>query len=56
MFYFNLSLYSPVQTIMSLADGKLIQTQTWEGKTTIIEREIQDSKMIAVCLQNICNL
>ncbi|XP_067305829.1 fatty acid binding protein 4b [Pseudorasbora parva] len=38
-----------VKTIMSLADGKLIQTQTWEGKSTTIEREIQDSKMIAKC-------
>ncbi|XP_048009202.1 fatty acid-binding protein, adipocyte-like [Megalobrama amblycephala] len=38
-----------VKTILSLADGKLIQTQTWEGKTTIIEREIQDCKMIAKC-------
>ncbi|XP_056090467.1 fatty acid binding protein 4b [Rhinichthys klamathensis goyatoka] len=38
-----------VKTIMSLADGKLIQRQTWEGKTTIIEREVQDTKMIAKC-------
>ncbi|XP_052428989.1 fatty acid-binding protein, adipocyte-like [Carassius gibelio] len=29
-----------VRTTMSLVDGKLIQKQTWEGKTTIIEREI----------------
>lgn len=51
--FFHLSLH---QTIMSLADGKLIQTQTWEGKTTIIEREIQDCRMIAVCAHSICNL
>ncbi|KAG1973861.1 fatty acid binding protein 4b [Pimephales promelas] len=38
-----------VKTIMSLVDGKLIQRQTWEGKTTIIEREVQDTKMIAKC-------
>jgi len=41
---------------MSLVDGKLIQRQTWEGKTTIIEREVQDTKMIAVCVQTMCNL
>uniref|UniRef100_A0A671M7F0 Fatty acid-binding protein, adipocyte-like n=1 Tax=Sinocyclocheilus anshuiensis TaxID=1608454 RepID=A0A671M7F0_9TELE len=40
------------KTIMSLEDGKLIQKQTWEGKTTIIEREIQDSKMIAKCIMD----
>ncbi|KTF89725.1 hypothetical protein cypCar_00018241 [Cyprinus carpio] len=41
-----------VRTTMSLEDGKLIQKQTWEGKTTIIEREIQDSKMIAKCVMD----
>ncbi|XP_016143031.1 fatty acid-binding protein, adipocyte-like [Sinocyclocheilus grahami] len=41
-----------VRTTMSLEDGKLIQKQTWEGKTTIIEREIQDSKMIAKCIMD----
>uniref|UniRef100_A0A673HG18 Fatty acid-binding protein, adipocyte-like n=1 Tax=Sinocyclocheilus rhinocerous TaxID=307959 RepID=A0A673HG18_9TELE len=41
-----------VRTTMSLEDGKRIQKQTWEGKTTIIEREIQDSKMIAKCIMD----
>uniref|UniRef100_A0A671M5D7 Fatty acid-binding protein, adipocyte-like n=1 Tax=Sinocyclocheilus anshuiensis TaxID=1608454 RepID=A0A671M5D7_9TELE len=41
------------KTIMSLEDGKLIQKQTWEGKTTIIEREIQDSKMIKCIMDDV---
>uniref|UniRef100_A0A4W4FTC7 Lipocalin/cytosolic fatty-acid binding domain-containing protein n=1 Tax=Electrophorus electricus TaxID=8005 RepID=A0A4W4FTC7_ELEEL len=36
------------KSTMSLLNGKLIQSQTWEGKTTTIEREIQDGKLIAV--------
>ncbi|KAF5901093.1 fatty acid-binding protein, adipocyte-like, partial [Clarias magur] len=34
------------KTIMRLVDGKLIQTQTWEGKSTTLEREIQGGKLI----------
>ncbi|TRY97462.1 hypothetical protein DNTS_008201 [Danionella cerebrum] len=39
-----------VRTTMSLAaDGKLLQKQTWEGKTTTIEREIQGNTLTATC-------
>lgn len=36
------------QTIIRLVDGKLIQTQTWEGKSTTLEREVQGGKLILV--------
>lgn len=36
------------QTVMKLVDGKLIQVQTWEGKSTTIEREVQSGKLIVV--------
>jgi hypothetical protein len=29
-------------------NGKLVQKQTWEGKDTFIEREIEDGKLVAV--------
>ncbi|KAI4885563.1 hypothetical protein NFI96_016856 [Prochilodus magdalenae] len=35
------------KTVMRLVDGKLVQTQSWEGKSTTLEREIQDGKLIA---------
>ncbi|XP_030636978.1 fatty acid binding protein 4b [Chanos chanos] len=37
------------KTVITLENGKLVQKQTWDGKTTSIEREIQDGKMIAKC-------
>ncbi|XP_072536763.1 fatty acid binding protein 4b [Salminus brasiliensis] len=40
------------KTVMRLVDGKLVQTQSWEGKSTTIEREIQDSKLIAKCVMD----
>lgn len=45
------------QTVMSLVDGKLIQTQTWEGKSTTLEREVQGGKLILVSRTDyqICN-
>ena len=33
---------------MTLENGKLVQKQSWDGKTTILEREIKDGKLIAV--------
>uniref|UniRef100_A0A4W4FQY0 Cytosolic fatty-acid binding proteins domain-containing protein n=1 Tax=Electrophorus electricus TaxID=8005 RepID=A0A4W4FQY0_ELEEL len=42
------------KSTMSLLNGKLIQSQTWEGKTTTIEREIQDGKLIAVSVLQKC--
>ncbi|XP_022529066.2 fatty acid binding protein 4b [Astyanax mexicanus] len=37
------------KTFMRLVDGKLVQTQSWEGKSTTIEREVQGNKLIATC-------
>lgn len=36
------------QTLMTFENGKLVQKQTWDGKTTTLERELQDGKLIAV--------
>lgn len=36
------------QTLVTLENGKLIQKQTWDGKTTTLEREILDGKLTAV--------
>lgn len=33
---------------MTIEDGKLVQKQAWDGKTTRIERGIEDGKLIAV--------
>ncbi|XP_036435940.1 fatty acid binding protein 4b [Colossoma macropomum] len=40
------------KTVMSLVDGKLVQTQSWEGKSTTLEREIQDGKLIVKCVMD----
>ncbi|KAF7708438.1 fatty acid binding protein 4b [Silurus meridionalis] len=40
------------KTVMRLVDGKLIQTQTWEGKSTIIEREVQGGKLLVKCIMD----
>lgn len=37
-----------LQTIITLNDGKLVQKQTWEGKTTTLERTLQGGKLITV--------
>ncbi|KAJ0066011.1 hypothetical protein NL108_001227, partial [Boleophthalmus pectinirostris] len=34
-------------TIFTFENGKLVQKQTWDGKTTVLEREIQDGKLVA---------
>ncbi|KAJ0054799.1 hypothetical protein NL108_005301, partial [Boleophthalmus pectinirostris] len=33
------------KTVITMENGKLIQTQKWKGKETSIEREITDGKM-----------
>uniref|UniRef100_A0A3Q4BTU7 Cellular retinoic acid-binding protein 1 n=1 Tax=Mola mola TaxID=94237 RepID=A0A3Q4BTU7_MOLML len=38
-----------VSTVVTLENGKLMQKQSWDGKETIIEREILDGKLIAKC-------
>lgn len=43
-FYFIFILKS----VFKLENGKLVQTQSWDGKTTRLEREIQDGELRAV--------
>ncbi|KAG7242077.1 hypothetical protein INR49_024123, partial [Caranx melampygus] len=38
------------KTTVTFENGKLVQKQTWEGKTTTLEREIQDGKLTAKCV------
>lgn len=40
----------PLQTVVSLENGKLVQKQSWDGKETNIEREISDGKLVAVSI------
>ncbi|XP_027004588.1 fatty acid binding protein 4b [Tachysurus fulvidraco] len=40
------------KTVMKMVDGKLVQTQSWEGKTTTIEREVQGGKLIVKCIMD----
>ncbi|KAM9488972.1 fatty acid binding protein 4b [Clarias gariepinus] len=40
------------KTLIRLVDGKLIQTQTWEGKSTTLEREVQGGKLILKCIMD----
>ncbi|KAK3551281.1 hypothetical protein QTP70_013953 [Hemibagrus guttatus] len=40
------------KTVMKLVDGKLVQTQNWEGKSTTIEREVQCGKLIVKCIMD----
>ncbi|KAM3849338.1 fatty acid binding protein 4b [Diretmus argenteus] len=37
------------KTIITFDNGKLVQKQMWDGKTTTLERDIQDGKLIAKC-------
>ncbi|XP_010865729.1 fatty acid-binding protein, adipocyte [Esox lucius] len=37
------------KTVVTFENGKLIQKQTWDGKTTTLERELKDGKLIATC-------
>ncbi|XP_028985957.1 fatty acid binding protein 4b [Betta splendens] len=40
------------KTLMTLENGKLIQKQTWDGKTTVLEREVRDGKLIIRCVMD----
>lgn len=40
----------PLQSVVSLENGKLVQKQSWDGKETNIEREIADGKLVAVSI------
>ncbi|XP_071772000.1 fatty acid binding protein 4b [Centroberyx gerrardi] len=40
------------KTVITVENGKLVQKQTWDGKTTTLEREIQDGKLIAKCVMD----
>ncbi|XP_023186213.1 fatty acid-binding protein, adipocyte-like isoform X2 [Xiphophorus maculatus] len=38
------------KSIFTFENGKLMQKQSWEGKTTTLEREVQDGKLTAKCI------
>uniref|UniRef100_A0A1A7WGB3 Cellular retinoic acid-binding protein 1 n=1 Tax=Iconisemion striatum TaxID=60296 RepID=A0A1A7WGB3_9TELE len=40
------------KSIFTLEDGKLMQKQSWDGKVTTLEREVQDGKLTAKCVMN----
>nr|XP_020468520.1 myelin P2 protein-like [Monopterus albus] len=40
------------KTIVTFENGKLVQKQSWDGKTTMLEREIQEGKLIAKCIMD----
>uniref|UniRef100_A0A3Q3W3Z2 Cellular retinoic acid-binding protein 1 n=1 Tax=Mola mola TaxID=94237 RepID=A0A3Q3W3Z2_MOLML len=40
------------KTVITLENGKLVQRQTWEGKQTMLEREIQEGKLTAKCIMD----
>ncbi|XP_012681935.2 fatty acid-binding protein, adipocyte-like [Clupea harengus] len=40
------------KTVITLENGKLVQKQSWDGKETTIERDLQDGKLIAKCIMN----
>ncbi|XP_038832766.1 fatty acid-binding protein, adipocyte-like [Salvelinus fontinalis] len=40
------------KTLVTFENGKLVQKQTWDGKTTTLERELQDGKLIAKCVMD----
>ncbi|KAJ8290738.1 hypothetical protein GJAV_G00016890 [Gymnothorax javanicus] len=40
------------KTVISLENGKLVQKQTWDGKTTTIERSVEDGELTAKCIMN----
>ncbi|XP_020369937.2 fatty acid-binding protein, liver [Rhincodon typus] len=37
------------KTTVTLENGKLVQTQRWDGKETTLVRELQDGKLILTC-------
>ncbi|XP_022064016.1 fatty acid binding protein 4b [Acanthochromis polyacanthus] len=38
------------KTTITFENGKLVQKQSWDGKTTTLEREIKDGKLTAKCV------
>merc|ERR1712055_650812 len=40
------------KTLVTLENGKLVQKQSWDGKSTTLEREIQDGKLVAKCVMD----
>uniref|UniRef100_A0AAZ3RKQ3 Cytosolic fatty-acid binding proteins domain-containing protein n=1 Tax=Oncorhynchus tshawytscha TaxID=74940 RepID=A0AAZ3RKQ3_ONCTS len=47
----NLHFSFNLQTVFTLENGNLVQKQNWDGKETIIEREVTgDGKLIAKCV------
>lgn len=46
-----LTAHCGFQTVITLENGKLVQRQTWEGKQTMLEREIQEGKLTAVSIE-----
>ncbi|KAG5856754.1 fatty acid binding protein 4b [Anguilla anguilla] len=40
------------KTVFTLENGKLVQKQNWDGKSTTIERSLEDGKLIAKCIMN----
>nr|XP_057940574.1 fatty acid binding protein 4b [Doryrhamphus excisus] len=40
------------KTIITVENGKLVQKQTWDGKTTTLEREILEGKLTAKCIMD----
>lgn len=54
LFFFHFNLAAPLtaqhdfQTVFTLENGKLVQRQMWDGKETILEREIEGGKLTAV--------
>ncbi|XP_062385914.1 fatty acid-binding protein, heart-like [Sardina pilchardus] len=37
------------KTVVTFENSKLVQKQMWDGKETIVEREVTDGKLIAKC-------
>ncbi|KAF3691869.1 Fatty acid-binding protein, adipocyte Adipocyte lipid-binding protein [Channa argus] len=40
------------KTVITFENGKLVQKQSWDGKTTTLEREIQEGKLMARCVMD----
>ncbi|CAL8247147.1 unnamed protein product [Lota lota] len=38
------------KTIVSFNNGKLVQKQTWDGKSTTLERVLESGKLITTCI------
>ncbi|XP_015225402.1 fatty acid binding protein 4b [Cyprinodon tularosa] len=40
------------KSIFTIENGKLVQKQSWDGKTTTLEREVNDGKLTAKCIMD----